>query len=317
MHPFALALAALVTPLAGVDAPAPRPEARIVLAAMLDTTPETGPQCNNRGDTEIFTVAPDGSDLRQLTDNRMHESTPAWSPDHSRIVFARRPPMHRDPGYDTDLFVMRPGGTHARRLTGGGPNDRDPAWSPNGGRIAFLRQYPEAPGRVGSADRLAMMVVRTDGSGLERLGKPQRNVGDPTPTWSPDGAEIAYTRGREPVSKILAGPPGGETRTLLQDGKRELSRADWSPRGGWIAYTSFRMNERIERVRTDGSRREVLSPQDSFGAHSPAWSPRGNRIAYAGRADGCLTHVFRMTADGNKHRDLLKGLDLEVYSLDW
>ncbi|MCJ7623494.1 MAG: LCP family protein, partial [Anaerolineaceae bacterium] len=42
---------------------------------------------NDNGQSDLYIIHPDGSDLRQLTDDAADDSVPAWSPDGSRVVF--------------------------------------------------------------------------------------------------------------------------------------------------------------------------------------------------------------------------------------
>ena len=57
------------------------------------------------GDSEIFVMNPDGTQIRQLTDSYNWDNEPAWSPDGKRIAF--------DGGRDDDweIFVMNADGT--------------------------------------------------------------------------------------------------------------------------------------------------------------------------------------------------------------
>ena len=301
------------------DGPTGKP---IVFAAVPDASPRGGPRCGNEGDPEIFTMAPDGSDLQRLTDNRLHEITPAWSPDHTQIVFAAAPPISRAPAFDRDLFVMSADGTQLRRLTDGPGQDGFPAWAPEGDLIAFVRQFPQHRGVSSSNDKRALMLLRPNGSTARRLTRPRSHAGDLAPTWSAEGSGIAYSRDRYPgpVSRLVIGAPapGAPGRTVVRDRRRVLSSPDWSPDGSWILYTAFRTEARLERVSADGSSRRVLL-SEGWAAEptDPAWSPRGDRIAYMGTMKSCLRHVYRMRADGGGPRDLLRGRDLEVHSLDW
>jgi Tol biopolymer transport system component len=62
---------------------------------------------------QLFTVKPNGRGLRQLTHLPGNSYNPAWSPDGSKIVFAR----NRTVGPEADLFTMNADGTQVRRLT--------------------------------------------------------------------------------------------------------------------------------------------------------------------------------------------------------
>jgi TolB protein len=62
---------------------------------------------------QLFTVKPNGRGLRQLTHLPGNSFNGAWSPDGTKIVFAR----NRTVGPEKDLYTMNADGTHVRRLT--------------------------------------------------------------------------------------------------------------------------------------------------------------------------------------------------------
>ncbi|HEV2756291.1 MAG TPA: hypothetical protein VG318_11020 [Actinomycetota bacterium] len=319
MADLLLALLSLLFPSLDEDPAHPPPSGPpIVFAAIPDPSPARGPQCGNPGDPELFTIAPNGVGLRRLTQNRRHESDPSWSPGRRRIVFSASAPLRRDPTFDRDLYVMRRRGGDIRRVTRGPGQDGAAVWSPDGETIAFVRQFPDRPGVSSSNDKRALMVVGADGTGLRRLTPPRRFVGYLSPAWSPDGGRLAVTLADGRTSKLVVRDEAGDERALVADRRKELSLPDWSPDGRRLVFSSFRTVDAIERVRVDGSgRRDLTSHAFIQWARSPAWSPSGRRIAFSGIGDGCLAHVFRMTARGTRHTDLLAGRDLEVYSLDW
>ena len=65
----------------------------------------------------------DGSNLRQITNNRARDGSPAWSPDGKQLAFA----SDRDGDYE--LYVMSVDGSNVRQLTDNDVNDYAPAWS--------------------------------------------------------------------------------------------------------------------------------------------------------------------------------------------
>ena len=84
------------------------------------------------GDSEVFVMNTDGTQVRQLTDNDVSDGTPAWSPDGKHIAF-----MSTRDG-DLEVFVMNADGTEVRQLTDKDGLDADPEWSPDGKHIAFV-----------------------------------------------------------------------------------------------------------------------------------------------------------------------------------
>ena len=106
-------------------------------------------------------------------------SEPSWSPDASRLVFARRGPTSER----THLFVSEPkANARAQPITDGPDDDAQPAWSPDGALIAFC----SSPAAVDEAARSNLFVVRADGSGLRQLTE-----GDAfacRPAWAPGRA---------------------------------------------------------------------------------------------------------------------------------
>jgi Tol biopolymer transport system component len=120
-------------------------------------------QSNRSGTLQIYSVDPNGSSLKQLTD-AAENASPAWSPDGKQIAFQTT----RD---DTsDIYLMNGDGTEQRPLTSGPEHDANPAWSPDGTMLAFARDGD-------------IWVVELDGLRERRLSQGMRAA---RLTWSPD-----------------------------------------------------------------------------------------------------------------------------------
>ena len=87
---------------------------------------------------DIFTVRPDGTDVKQLTDAPGNDAHCAWSPDSQYIVFSSSRLGFRDEGplYDgapqpyAELFVMNADGSGQRPITDDKWEQGTPAWVP-------------------------------------------------------------------------------------------------------------------------------------------------------------------------------------------
>jgi len=90
-----------------------------------------------QGDFDIFSIRPDGKDLRRLTKAPGNDAHMGWSPDGERVVFSSTRMGFKDEALYTDapqpygeLFVMRYDGTHVQQLTDNQWEDGGPAWQP-------------------------------------------------------------------------------------------------------------------------------------------------------------------------------------------
>jgi TolB protein len=70
---------------------------------------------------EIWVMNASGTSQVRLTKNRLHDGSPAWSPDGRRIAFVRG-----DNPDSSEIYVMNADGSGARKLTRGA----SPAWQP-------------------------------------------------------------------------------------------------------------------------------------------------------------------------------------------
>jgi Tol biopolymer transport system component len=125
---------------------------------------------------DLFVIQPDGSGLRQLTDDDAKDRLPRWSPDGSSILFY----SNRSGRYGA--WTIRPDGSGLEPLT----VDTDeplynPLWSPDGKRIIFNLGF-----------KSTALLELTD---LRRRPKPLLLPRDiqvfNATSWSPDGRLLA------------------------------------------------------------------------------------------------------------------------------
>jgi Tol biopolymer transport system component len=225
---------------------------------------------------ELYSVAVDDSEAVNLTRDPAGDWSPAWSPDGGQIAFAS------DREGELRIFVMGADGSGVRRVTG--IWGEYPAWSPDGEQIAFA-SYAGGTGPTGDPN-YDLFVVNTDTSGLRRLT--EGPAYDMYPTWSPDGARIAFesTRAtpvdfegpaRDPertadFDVFVVDADGGEPENLSRDVQRLQKFPDWSPDGRWLAVDEEGV---IAFVPADGSGPILRLAGDALRGGFPAWAPVG------------------------------------------
>jgi Tol biopolymer transport system component len=165
-----------------------------------------GGDSTGAGRYDLYVVRVSTGVVRRLTSTRATEGVPAWSPNGKLIAYSR----------DGEIWLMRPDGTRAHGLGKAGTGvDWAPDWSPDSRRIAF-----ESNSRTSPVNPVAeIWVMRSDGSQKRRITpySRKRPVASVSPSWSPGGAQIAFSRrdqlwtmrpdGTRP--RQLTRPPGG------------------------------------------------------------------------------------------------------------
>jgi len=246
---------------------------------------------DRNGNREIYTMLPDGSAVRRLTNNEFRDSSPAWSPDGSRIAFVR----------GTKIYTMSSDGSDVIQLTDSqslaGDFDSSPSWSPDGSRIAFHSQRNY---------EVEIYTISSDGTDERQLTNSQkyRNY---SPSWSPDGARIAFSANGRRIY-TMSSSDGSDWRQLTDSEFRDLGPS-WSPDGARIAFV--RSGGGIYTMSSDGSDVKKLI---AFGG-SPSWAPDGSRIAFVSDRDGDR-EIYTMLPDGSDVMQLTNN-DHEEFNPSW
>ena len=258
---------------------------------------------------QIFTIRPNGKDLRQITHVDGEATAPDWSPDGRRIAFALNDcsvaimdadgsnlsliaddpaKCQGDPSFTPDgsrivfmhfdwlgtgleeVWSMRPDGTDKRVATSDG--HVDPNVSPDGRQLSFKGLG------VG-----ALFVQNLDGSGLVQLS-PTVSVAYKH-DWAPDGQRIVYGENSEPgpddAVNIATVRPDGTDPQWLTNYPAPLKAwvGGYAPDGQWIV---FRLEDHgqftLYRIRPDGTDlHAVLRASSTFVPRNIDWGPAVSR----------------------------------------
>jgi Tol biopolymer transport system component len=180
------------------------------------------------GDNGLWTMRPDGSDLRRLTRNPYAgaecgcDTDPAFSPDGQRISFVR---IRSEASGRGALFVADRNGRNPRRITSW---RLDPgikhAWKPDGSQILLSSNAHPQPGESSN-----LYLLRPDGNGLRALthfsgGTPNALAG----SWSPDARLIAFKSDESGDYQIHLMNADGRDRRRLTDNLTEPSGIVWA-----------------------------------------------------------------------------------------
>ena len=257
---------------------------------------------------QIFTIRPNGHDLRQLTDFDGDATSPDWSPDGRRIAFTVNEcsvaimdadgsdlsliaddssMCQSDPSFTPDgtrlvfghfdwlgtglheIWSMKPDGSDKRVVTDAG--ETDPNVSSDGQRLSFKDN-----------DIGALWVQNMDGSGLVQVS-PSVSVAYKH-DWAPDGQHLVFSDNSEPgptdaVNIAIVRPDGSGMEYITHETAPVIAYVgSYSPDGQWIVWRLVKDGLfTLYRMRPDGSERHPILSSPTFVARNIDWGPAAAR----------------------------------------
>ena len=227
----------------------------------------------------------------QLTSGPGYDYQPDVAPDGNRVVFVR----YAGDALELNVLDLTTGAV--QQITSGGAVNCEPRWSPDGKRIAWVS--------TAGAGHFHVFVGTLNGGRLDGGAVwPERKSTvaryyyssydhELSPSWSPDGNEIAYVGNPE----IIYGTGSIWRRGLARDAQPRLvrqeettwrARPDWSPDGKRIVYASYtgRNGHQIWSTTAAGNGDPLALTYGVGEASGARWSADGRRIAYLSNRTG-------------------------------
>ncbi len=164
------------------------------------------------------------------------------------------------------------------------------AAAPQNGRIAFARDSPHQ-----------IFTMASDGTDI--TGLTLSKMANWAPSWSPDGAQIAFVREQRNFAgtKLMVMAADGSVQATVFESRTNILDPDWFPDAAHIVVCLEVGGKAVFRLfvaAVDGSTRTQVGPD---GAFEPAVSPDGSKIAFAQFTwdHGSLWNIWVMNADGS------------------
>jgi Tol biopolymer transport system component len=261
---------------------------------------------------QIYTVRPNGHDLRQITDFTDADAVkPDWSPDGRQIVFE----IDRDHEPFCGIAVMNTDGSNVVELT---PADfvceNDPHFTRDGAHIIF--------DRFDGVDE-AFWVMDVTGNSRQRIGQ---CCADPTP--SPNGEKFSYVAFQDEENHLTAlytaDIDGTNPQQLTPFEFGVAVKQDWAPDGQHLVFTKNGIGHppgisaNIATIRPDGTNLRFLTHYEGGDVQAlvGSYSPDGRWIVFRLEDHGRFG-LYKMRPDGSDMKAILPLSDFKPRLMAW
>jgi len=296
------------------------PDGRVLFSSNRDTK------------ASLWVISPSGGEAtKYLADPDAPNGT--LSPDYSHIVFTEatdRPDKKewddrvkkKDDGYFaekkltyTHVWVYDVASKKKMRLTSGDFDHAGPVWSPDGKVIAYTSNRTNTTGRDARySNNSDIYLVPADSGALRQLTTHEGP--DRSPTFSPDGRQIAYlsseqlNSGADQTDVKVIPSAGGAPLNLTADYDYSVSNVDWSTDGKFLYFSAAEgLTQKLYRIAPTGGKPVLVQFGDDFMFGSFNVTDDGTKWLVTGSTLASAGIVYLTEPDGRKPRRVLVELD--------
>jgi len=281
-------------------------------------------QADTGSGSQIYTVRPNGHDLRQITQGPGEAVQPDWSPDGRKIVFEFDRP---NPPPFCSVEIMNADGSGITDLTGDRNGcEAQPSFTPDGQRIVFER-FDD----ITFVDAIWSMDL-TGGDRHQITTGVDNGVTDPN--VSPDGNTLSFVAADnlfgpppnfEPAQGLFSTDLNGNNLTQLLPFTLDLAiKHDWAPDGKHLLvgtnanFFDPTDSANIATIRPDGSDLHYLihSHDPAVNAFAGSYSPDGKYIVFRLEDHGSFA-LMQMRSDGSHLKQIIGFSSFRPRGSDW
>jgi Tol biopolymer transport system component len=257
----------------------------------------------------IYTVRPNGHDLRLVTTGTANAEAPDWSPDGRWIAFTKN---------FCKVALIQPDGTGLHRIDPAPDGcEYDPTFTPDGQHLIFER-YDEV------ADDDAIWIMDLDGSDRRRIGNGGNGEAH-TPEISPDGRTVSFLSFAEDGLSAIFGIDigGGDAWQMTPTLYGMTFKHDWAPDGSRLVMSDNAGNtERpanVLTIRPDGTGLRYLTDYRTPDqrAFAGTYSPDGKWVVYRHESGAELSELVIVRTDGQGAHVVLPLSTFRPRFIDW